>query len=625
MQVNLNRFSHRESHTMMSHLLATESFAADLEEMILGQTEGIPLFIEEFVKALKELGMIELRENTYHLTKALNEITVPSTIQEIIMSRVDSLPDGAKKVLQTGAVIEREFSYELIRRVTGLLERELLSHLSVLKDAELLYERGVFPQSSYIFKHALARDAVYDSIIVTRKRKLHEQIAFAIEELHEQSIEEHYGTLAAHYEAAESHENAAEYYRLAAQKAEKTASLNDAIAYAGKAVACLEKLSQTEDVQKKVIDARTTLGLYFVQMFCYVEAKQAVDPIIEFAFELSDKRRLAPLLTIMANYEIYVKEDVAKGLEHFEEAVKMASEVGDTAAWLIASWRLGLSLCLNGEFDRAIGHLERVLDASTAQHNLWSTARLKSYLCFFFYFFLGRIDEAYRASKDAVRIAEESGDTYSKAMAYTTLGTCSLGKGFYQDARKHLLSGVHFSEQANLPLSNALAQWMLGDTCYATDEYETSETHWNFGAQLVERGSGFPSWVAIYRSGAAMAKVMRGVKAIDLVSVYARVNETGLKSMQAWTLRHIAQTILNLDARHVSDAEHYIKKAIQAGKRNHMKWNLARSHALYAELFKRKGNLPKAREQLSNAIEIFKDCGADGWAKKTEEELANLS
>ncbi len=625
MQVNLNRFSHRESHTMVSHLLATERFTPDLEELILGQSEGIPLFIEEFVKALKDLGMIELQENTYHLTKNINEIKIPSTIQEIIMSRVDSLPNGAKKVLQTGAVIEREFSYELIRRVSGLLERELLSQLSVLKDAELLYERGVFPQSSYIFKHALARDAVYDSIIFARKRRLHEQIAFAIEELYEKSIEEHYGVLAAHYEDAESYENAAEYARLAAQKAEKTASLSDAIAYAGKSVTSLEKLPQTEDVQKKRIDARTALSLYFVQMFYYLEAKKAVDPIMELAFELNDKKRLAPLLTTIANYEIYVEEQISKGVEHFEEAVKMSSEVGDIASWLIASWRLGLTLCCNCEFDRASGHLERVLDASTMQQNLWSTARLKSYLCFFFYFFQGRTNEAYQASKDTVRIAEESGDTYSKAIAYTTLGTCLLGKGLFQDATKHLLNGVRFCEEANLPMWNALAQWMLGETCSAMQEYETAESHWNSGVQLLVRGNAFPSWVGMCRSGAAMARVMRGVKDVDLESVYGFLYESGLKSFESWTLRLIAQTILNIDDQHFSEAEDYIKKGIQASKQNHMMWNLARSHALYAELFKRKGDLPKAKEHLTKAIGIFKDCGADGWVTKYGEELAKLS
>jgi predicted ATPase len=108
------------------------------------------------------------------------------------MARVDSLPELAKEVLQTGSVIEREFSYELVKRVTGLSEQELLSHLSVLKNSELLYERGIFPQSTCIFKHTLTREVVYDSILTTKKKKLHEMIGNAAEEIYKENIDEHY-------------------------------------------------------------------------------------------------------------------------------------------------------------------------------------------------------------------------------------------------------------------------------------------------------------------------------------------------------------------------------------------------------------------------------------------------
>ncbi len=81
-------------------------------------------------------------------------MTIPSTIQDVIMARVDTLPEGSKELLQTGSVIEREFSYELIRRVTDLPDQEILSRMSILKDAELLYERGIYPDTTYIFKHA---------------------------------------------------------------------------------------------------------------------------------------------------------------------------------------------------------------------------------------------------------------------------------------------------------------------------------------------------------------------------------------------------------------------------------------------------------------------------------------
>ena len=133
------------------------------------------------------------------------------------MARVDSLPDATRTVLQTGSVIEREFPYDLIKRVTGLPEKPLLTHLSALKDSELLYERGIYPQTSYIFRHALTREVVYDSILARKKKNLHEAIGKAIEEVYKENLGEYYGPLAEHFIAGESYEKGAEYSRLEAR------------------------------------------------------------------------------------------------------------------------------------------------------------------------------------------------------------------------------------------------------------------------------------------------------------------------------------------------------------------------------------------------------------------------
>ena len=284
-QLTLHRLSNRESLEMAIYILGTKEIEKALEELILEKTEGVPFFIEEFIKSLKDLKIIEKKDNTYRLSKDIQQLTIPSTIQDVIMARVDSLPERAKEVLQTGSVIEREFSYPLVNHIMGLPEQELLSHLSIIKDSELLYERGIYPQSNYIFKHALTREVVYDSILAKRKRKLHEEIGNAIEELYKDNLSEHYEVLAEHYFLSENYLKSAEYSRFASRKAEKTASLNDAIAHAKKRVTSLEQSPQTEDVEKQIIDARAVLGLYMTQLNYHVEAKEAIDPIIDLAIK----------------------------------------------------------------------------------------------------------------------------------------------------------------------------------------------------------------------------------------------------------------------------------------------------------------------------------------------------
>ena len=168
-KVMLNSLSKTETLSMMTNILGSPYIERSLEEIILQKTEGIPFYIEEFIKSLKDLGIIERKDKTYQLSKDIEKLTIPSTIQDIIMSRVDTLPEGAKEVLRNGSVIEREFNHDLIKRVTEQPEQELLSHLSVLQESGLLYERGIYPESTYIFRHALIREVIYDSILIKKK------------------------------------------------------------------------------------------------------------------------------------------------------------------------------------------------------------------------------------------------------------------------------------------------------------------------------------------------------------------------------------------------------------------------------------------------------------------------
>jgi class 3 adenylate cyclase len=156
--ITLNRLSNRESLLMVSYHLGTDDIDSDLEDLILEKTEGVPFFIEEFIGSLKKLKLIKRKNKKYYLAKDIRKVSIPSTIQDVIMARVDTLHEGVKDLLQTGSVIEREFSYELIKQVTGLPEQELLARLSSSKDSELIYERGIYPQSIYIFKHALTQE-----------------------------------------------------------------------------------------------------------------------------------------------------------------------------------------------------------------------------------------------------------------------------------------------------------------------------------------------------------------------------------------------------------------------------------------------------------------------------------
>ena len=623
-QLTLHRLSNRESLEMATHILGTKEIEKALEELILEKTEGVPFFIEEFIKSLKDLRIIERKDNTYRLIKDIQQLTIPSTIQDVIMARVDSLPERAKEVLQTGSVIEREFSYPLINRIMGLPEKELLSHLSVLKDSELLYERGIYPQSNYIFKNALTREVVYDSILSKRKTKLHEEIGNAIEELNKDSLSEHYGVVAEHFIASENYEKGAEYSKLAARKSQKAASFKDAILHGEKRLACLERLPRTEDVEKNIIDSRLTLGLYNIQGSYFNEAKEAIEPIVDLAVKYGDKRRLSQIYTILGTYSFVCQEDYPKAFQYLQGALKIAEELKDFVTLWVASHWMGHALAESCEFESALGYLERDLKISTLANIPWSISIMKSCIAMTVYCNQGKTDLAYQTSHDGLRLAEESGDTLSKAEAYTSCGICCYGRGYMNEAERHLMDGIAFSERIKYYAINLLANYYLGEIYFDRREYPKSQHYFNKSIALLEQSRVWPSRINLGKILLARAKVMNNDKAINLDALYECAERNKVKLQDGLMARGIGHILMNIDDDHITEAEHWIQKAIEAHQRNRMMFNLGEDYALYADLFKRKGDRLKAQENLGKAIEIFKECGADGWVEKYEKELAEL-
>jgi tetratricopeptide (TPR) repeat protein len=622
-QVNLNRLSNRESLVMVNHLLATDNLDRGLEEFILEKTEGIPFFLEEFIKSLRDLKMIERRNNTYCIAKDVQDMAIPSTIQDVIMARVDTLPDRAKAVLQTGSVVGREFSHDLIVRVMQLSEQELLSQLSVLKSSELLYERGIYPELIYVFKHALTNDIAYDSLLVKKKTETHEKIAVAIEELYAGRLEQYYQILAEHFIKSRNYERAAEYSQLAAESAERSGSIGDAISYAEERVSSLERLMLTDEVQNKIIEGRTALGLYKIRMMYYSEAKEAVEPIVASALQSDDKRTVVNILTILGNYEFFVEESVSKALEHLENAIKISEEIEDSTSLGFTSWRLGVALSLSCEFEKAAGFFEKAAEINIAANNSWGISVTKSFLSYFIYFLTGKMNIAYQAAKEAVQIAEESDDVYSKAVGYTAFGISCYGKGFLAEAKEHLFKGAGLCEKINLFVWNAIAHWNLGEIYYQIGKFRDSKKHFSAAFSSYRQAGGLQSLTTLLQISLEMAKVMNNERDIELEWLYAYENK--LKQYEGWKLRYIGQIVLNIDDQRYVEAEDLIKQAIEADAQVGMKWYLGRDYTLYADFLKRKGDQRKANENLNKAIELFKECEADGWVKMTEEEMRALS
>jgi tetratricopeptide (TPR) repeat protein len=466
---------------------------------------------------------------------------------------------------------------------------------------------------------------VYDSILTGRKKKLHEEIGNAVEELYKDSLREHYEVLAEHYIFAENYPKGAEYSRLAGRKAEKAALLNDAIVHARKRVTSLERLPRTEDVEREIIDARVALGLYFLQLTCFAEAKESIDPIIDLTIRHEYKKRICQIYTIIGTHDWFVEENYEKATEALTKAINISEGIGNIVAYVFANYWLGCTFSYNCEYEKAENCFQKALDINVAANNLWGIAAINSNLAIYYYYYSGKIDQGYKITEEALRSAEESGDIYSKALACTSHGNLYLGKGLLGEAERHTLIGLEMCERIQMGVWNSATQFNLGEIYFELGNFTKSRDHYEKAISVLGNSQSVPSWIGLARVGVARSKVMNKEKDVNLELLSAHYRNNRIKVVDGWIQRYIGEIFLNIDDRHFSEAEHWIHGAIEADERNGMMLHLGRDHALCAELFKRKGDRSKFQEHLGKAIDLFKECGADGWLKKAEEEFATLS
>ena len=610
-QINIDRLDSKETESVVSHLLDTD----DIDEKLLGfiheKTEGIPFFIEEFLKSFRDLRIID-EKRKYYFTPDLKDVIVPSTITDVIMARVDSLSSGAKELLQTASLIEREFSHELICLVTGFPEEESLSHLSALRKSELIYQRGLYPNCEYVFKHALTREVVFDSILTSKRKKLHEKIGNTIEELYRNNLSDKYRVLAEHFIAGGNFQKGAEYARLTAKMAEKAASLNDAMIYSEKRIFALQRLPQTTMVQEKVVDARTTLGLYYLQYNFHVEAKAAIEPIYEMAVKKKYFARLSQIYTIIGAYDYLVEGNLPKAFDNFNHALRInETEYNLTSAFFVNHFQ-GLAYALNCEFDNALECFQTALDINDMAKALWGVAAMKCMMSYFVHFLRGQMVQAHQASREALVLADQSGDIYSKALAHTCHGISSYGMGRVDEAMAHLNKGVAACEKIDLFFWNALAMSHLGELCLKTGDYRRSERHFERVITLLEDKHFIPYWVNLNRILRVKAKLMNDEKDIDLDALIGFEEDNLVPAYDGSMKRNLGEIHGMIDHRHTKEAETWLKKAIETDQRNGMPYHLGMDLAAYAGLLNQKGNSRKADKAYTEALKLFRECGSDG-------------
>jgi class 3 adenylate cyclase/ribosomal protein L40E/tetratricopeptide (TPR) repeat protein len=426
-QVNLNRLSNRESLAMVAYLLGTEEIDRDLEELILEKTEGVPFFIEEFIKSLIDLKIMEKKDNKYYLAKDIKDLTIPSAIQDMIMARVDSLPEGAKGVLQIGSVAGREFSHDLIERVMGPSETDLLSHLSVLKDSELLYERGIYPQSTYIFKHALIQDATYQSLLKSTRQKYHWKIAQVLEKRFAGRMETEPELLAHHYTEAGINEQAVGYWLQAGQRAAQRSANVEAVNHLTKGLEVLMTLPDTLERARQELNMQITLGpvLMAVKGQTSVDTERAYVRARELCHQVGETPQLFPALHGLWLFHM-ARSELKTALELAEQFFTLAQGVQNPELLLLSHRMLGPTMFWLGDMTSARGHSEQgmaLYDPQQYRSHAFVYGQDPGAVCRCFaahsIWMLGYPDQALQNIHEALNLAQELTHPFTLGLSLT--------------------------------------------------------------------------------------------------------------------------------------------------------------------------------------------------------------
>jgi tetratricopeptide (TPR) repeat protein len=230
----------------------------------------------------------------------------------------------------------------------------------------------------------------------------------------------------------------------------------------------------------------------------------------------------------------------------------------------------------------------------------------------------------YQTSENALNVSEKSGDSYSKAVAYNTHGSSCFYMGFFNDSKKYFKKGLYFSELSDIRSAKAIANIGLGDIYLNMKKYEKSIDQYLKGIVLLENSKISAFRILLCKLKIALAKVKNNEKDIDVDLLYSNVANIKPIARKASSKRILGEILFYLNDKYIKEAEDLLKQAINGHMQYGIKFSLAQDYLFYHKLNKQTGDKQKSYGNLIKSIEIFKECGADGWVKKSEEYLTVL-
>ncbi len=357
-EIYLNRLARQQIEHMVQEVTGGKILPAEVIDLLLTKTDGVPLFVEELTKMLLESGYLIEEDKHYKLKGDLPKTAIPDTLQDTLMARLDQL-GAVKEVVQFAAIIGREFSYELIRAVISLDEDKLKKELNNLVEADILDLQDDSQHIRYIFKQALIQDAAYNSLLKSKRQEHHLKIAQILEKQFKALVLTHPQIVAHHYTGAGYFDRAIEYHLKSGRLLVQQSANREAIGQLRKGLKLLEHIDDEKKRNQLELDLQITLGIPLLATKGY--GAEEVGKVYERARELSQKVGDIPQLfpALVGQYRFYlIRGDITKAFDISEFLLSWAQTSRDSHLLLEANRSIGVILFHMGEVATGFEHLE---------------------------------------------------------------------------------------------------------------------------------------------------------------------------------------------------------------------------------------------------------------------------
>lgn len=616
----LGRLGPRDGAGIIRSIAQGRALPDIVVDQILSRTDGVPLFIEELTRSLLESGLLRETADSHLRDGPLPLPAMPRTLQASLTARLDLL-GPAKDVAMTGAAIGREFSHGLIAAVSDLAPRELEAALARLAGSGLISRRGMPPEASYAFKHALVQDAAYVTMLRSRRRRLHASIAKALVERFPASAEKQPEIVAHHFTEAGLAGDAIGYWVKAARLAHARWANREAAGFFEQALRVLATLPETRETLEQGIDLRFDLKTSLVPLGQFERIVSHLREAESLARRLDDQRRLARFAFHMCQ-TLGLSGDPVEATAFGKQALALADSLGDVPLQVAATLFLGTATFSTLDYRQVEPLFVRALELLDAQPGFeryglagFPAVSVRAFLARI-YAEQGRFEQGVVHGEEGVRIAHAVDDPYSLTIAYWCLADLHVIRGEFAGAITKLERALALAREFDLPFMSAgssgtlgYAYAMLGRTAQGLPLLEQA-----LGA-FKAMGHRFGEALFLLPLGEAHMLAGQHGAALDYAGrALAMARASGQRRGEAGALHLLGEVAARTEPAEQAEAHYRAALAIATGLG--LRPLVARCHHGLGNLYLRAGRPDQAREQLAAATMMYRKMGMRFWLEQ---------